>query len=101
MTNQKKDFPEKYYKEYTEFRVLLDKHSTAYVGGRIAESLKLGHEAWDFITRLLEAERKEYDELILAVGNKHKGETRHQTALRYIQDAEKSSGEAEEIKNGK
>lgn len=29
-----------------------------------------------------------YDELIMAVSNKHEGETRHETALRYIQLAE-------------
>jgi hypothetical protein len=29
-----------------------------------------------------------YHELILAVGNIHQGETRHQTALRYILEAE-------------
>jgi len=30
-----------------------------------------------------------YNELILAVAKKFPGETRHQTALRYIMDAEK------------
>jgi len=34
--------------------------------------------------------RRLYEELVFAVGNKHPGETRHQTALRYIQQAEKS-----------
>jgi len=29
-----------------------------------------------------------YEELLFAVGHKHPGETRHQTALRYIQRAE-------------
>jgi hypothetical protein len=29
-----------------------------------------------------------YDELIYAVGKKYQGETRHQTALRYIKQAE-------------
>lgn len=29
-----------------------------------------------------------YEELLFAVGNKHPGETRHQTALRYIQQTE-------------
>ena len=32
--------------------------------------------------------RKDYQELIYAVGNKWPGETRHQTALRYIYNAE-------------
>ena len=31
-----------------------------------------------------------YEELLFAVGNKYPGETRHQTALRYIQQAEAS-----------
>jgi len=37
-----------------------------------------------------------YYELIYAVGNKYPNESRHQTALRYIQEAEKSSGPSEE-----
>ena len=31
-----------------------------------------------------------YNELIMAVGNKYEDETRHQTALRYIQQAEQN-----------
>lgn len=31
---------------------------------------------------------KKYNELIMSVGNKYKNETRHQTALRYIKQAE-------------
>lgn len=38
-------------------------------------------------TECLEAK---YMELIMAVGNKYPGETRHQTALRYIRQAEQS-----------
>jgi hypothetical protein len=30
----------------------------------------------------------QYNELIMAVGNKYPGETRHETALRYIREAE-------------
>jgi len=43
-----------------------------------------------------EGEKKElekYNELIFAVGNKYQGETRHETALRYIKQAEQGSGE--------
>lgn len=47
----------------------------------------------DFIDSILQKERnricEEYNELILAVGNKYEGETRHETALRYIKEAEK------------
>lgn len=32
--------------------------------------------------------RNKYYELMFAVGNKYKGETRHETALRYIRQAE-------------
>lgn len=35
-----------------------------------------------------------YDELIMAVGMKWSGETRHETALRYIRQAERPSGDA-------
>ncbi len=34
---------------------------------------------------------KNYNELLMAVARKFPGETRHQTALRYIQEAEKSA----------
>ena len=39
------------------------------------------------LRRLHEVE-KQYRELLYAVGNKYEGESRHQTALRYIQQAE-------------
>lgn len=39
---------------------------------------------WDAVSR-------SYDELIYAVGKKYPGETRHQTALRYIREREQSS----------
>jgi hypothetical protein len=35
------------------------------------------------------AEQDKYTELLLAVGRKFPGETRHQTALRYINEAER------------
>ena len=36
--------------------------------------------------------RADYDELLMAVEHKYPNETRHQTALRYIEQAETSSG---------
>lgn len=42
--------------------------------------------------RLSETERL-YHELIYAVSMKHDGESRHQTALQYILDAEKNSSQ--------
>ena len=33
-----------------------------------------------------------YYELLFAVGNKYTGETRHETALRYIKQVEQNSG---------
>ena len=38
--------------------------------------------------------REQYDELLLAVVNKYEGETRHQTALRYIREREQNQGGA-------
>lgn len=40
--------------------------------------------------REIELERN-YQELIMAVGRKYHGETRHQTALRYIRRAEEAA----------
>lgn len=37
---------------------------------------------------------KKYNELLLAVVNKNEGETRHETALRYIRQAEQGSTQA-------
>lgn len=39
-----------------------------------------------------------YRELIMTVGNCFKGETRHQTALRYIQQAERSNNQTDTVK---
>jgi hypothetical protein len=36
--------------------------------------------------------KKGYSELLMAVGNKYKGETRHETALKYIKRAEEVNG---------
>lgn len=39
---------------------------------------------------------KLYRELLMAVGQKHPGETRHETALRYITQAERQSTTADQ-----
>jgi hypothetical protein len=50
---------------------------------------------WEsFIQELLDSQRAKYQELIMAVESKHEGETRHETALRYIKQAECGSNEA-------
>jgi hypothetical protein len=46
----------------------------------------------------LRASREMYHELLYAVGKKWPGETRHQTALRYIQQAERGSDQASSAK---
>lgn len=54
----------------------------------------------DFISSLLSSQLKEvekYHELIMAVGNKYEGETRHETALRYIKQAEEERAESAEL----
>lgn len=55
------------------------------------------HEAYDAGAKNLiraEATVAKYQELLYAVGNKHSGESRHETALRYIRNAEESNGPA-------
>ena len=42
----------------------------------------------------LDARKRDYYELIMAVGKKYEGETRHETAVRYILQAEQGSSEA-------
>ena len=46
------------------------------------------HNAAPALLDELEALREQYHELLFAVGNKYEGETRHQTALKYIHRAE-------------
>lgn len=43
--------------------------------------------------------RKKYGELIYAVARKFPNETRHETALRYIQEAEMSALSGDAVKN--
>lgn len=75
-------------------------HKGEIISGVIVENLG-GELLTDYIQALQEHESqireesdKKYNELIFAVGMKHKGETRHETALRYIRQAETSNGEA-------
>ena len=44
---------------------------------------------------------EKYNELIMAVGNKYDGETRHETALRYIRQAEKGNNTAKALSPNK
>lgn len=44
--------------------------------------------------RELETVKAQYHELLFHVGTKHPNESRHETALRYIRQAEQSHGEA-------
>ena len=56
----------------------------------------LNDEAADEIERL----REKYNELLYAVGNKHADETRHETALRYIKQAERSVSTGQQSVSG-
>jgi len=44
---------------------------------------------------------EKYNELLMAVENKYKNETRHETALRYIKEHENKSGIGEAAKSNK
>ena len=56
------------------------------------ETLRTGYAA----ARLeIESLREKYNELIFAVGMKYPGETRHETAMRYIKKAEEPAATAQ------
>jgi predicted nuclease with TOPRIM domain len=64
----------------------------------IIEQLSETELAKDVVRLEAEVERlrERYNELIYAVVHKYEGETRHETALRYIQNAEITSGPIKE-----
>ena len=47
----------------------------------------------------LKNKNRQYNELIMAVGRKFPNESRHETALRYIKEAEQKGGEGKPVKN--
>jgi len=63
---------------------MLVKSLCLYIGGRVKTAVEN-----DINTKAL------YDELIMSVGMCFKNETRHQTALRYIKQAEERENDAE------
>jgi len=75
---------------------------------RIVDALELKGATMTLVCALREAyaagahnAEAKYHELLLSVGNKHQGESRHETALRYIRQAEQSHGPASSAEGGK
>ena len=67
------------------------------VMGRIALSSSDGINhtlrAWNMrLKKQLAEAQAQYSELVMQVGTKHEGESRHDTALRYLRQAERPSG---------
>lgn len=76
---------------------------------QVADAIRQAIECGDFVRNVvcgsgaqsvmylpgrgLEEIRNKYYELICAVARKHEGETRHETALRYIREREAITGE--------
>lgn len=52
-----------------------------------------------FIKEIQDRTNIDYRELLMAVESKHEGETRHETALRYIREAEQGSNIAEDSRD--
>jgi hypothetical protein len=91
-------------------RDLIRKHAIAveaHTEDQLESAIKQAIEAGDFI-RYVHANKQmvvyvpfnevsrlrlQYNELLMAVENKYEGESRHETALRYIQEAERGSDE--------
>lgn len=67
---------------------IYEEHLSKFISNLLAEAeskaRKECQEKYEIVANL-------YNELLMAVGNKYDGETRHQTALRYIKQAETSS----------
>ena len=83
-----KSFCKDYCKEY----ISIDRRDDIYKG---IKKLEISiHQAEQEMLKKTESREEKYQELIMAVTRAYKGETRHETALRYIQGAEKNySGE--------
>ena len=62
-----------------------DALNAAFKAGRLSAELQLGKRD-EYVKKVEEA----YSELIMAVERKFEGETRHETALRYINERERS-----------
>lgn len=80
-------------------------------GKQLADAIRQAIQSGDFVRNLVtdgrqavvyipwrevESLRSLYHELLYAVEKKYPGETRHQTALRYIQEAESKESEPNE-----
>ena len=77
-----------------------DREDAAQMVRDIRRSLYAGPQAQPAVAAPLTPHDEKYSELLYAVGNKHPGETRHQTALRYIRQAEASTGIEKEAAHG-
>ena len=51
------------------------------------------------LTNQIERAREKYNELIMAVESKYEGESRHETALRYIKEAERGGNEESSLQD--
>ena len=78
---------------HDELRALCHRHGRLGCQGRQIGAEELRLFAKDCLSLLDEVEQLKgvYDELIYAVGSKYKNESRHETALRYIQQQEMPS----------
>jgi hypothetical protein len=74
---------------------VLQRYSLDGEGGMEVDSLgayvKHQDVASQTVTQSVQTIEEKYNELLYAVGNKFPGESRHETALRYIQQAEVSN----------
>ena len=64
-----------------------------FLAGWFANFWAAVHDPLQTQIESLKSENEKYDELIMAVQKKHPDESRHQTALRYIRQAEKSTNQ--------
>jgi hypothetical protein len=93
---------------YLATKVILQEDIRVFISSLLAKQQEDNQKIIDGIFEIKEKElarqreefvktEQKYQELILAVVNRYEGETRHETALRYIIQAEKISPEANQI----
>ncbi len=74
------------------YRETLSKNEFKYLDN-LMDVIDFGKALAEHDKEILIDNDKKYHELLLAVGRKFTNETRHETALRYIQEAEANVGD--------
>lgn len=89
IADKAKDWPDQTYAA-----ALRDTADMGLASDAINQVLRDCADVIDHWSKLAQERGRKYTELLMGVSMKHLGESRHETALRYIQQAERGSSEA-------